>query len=166
MARAKIHSLIDLSCGSFVRVPPPPVLLAGEQQAFRPHVRSALRCVWGVSVPTELCRTQPLAIWCSAAARPGRLPPQVAHPHAELLPAGTRHLALSVDLITERSKEDFRKEMELLGALMVPFPPCGPGEKLYPGSFTWCQHGVLGLRGEGQSLLHRVRAELTPSCLL
>lgn len=39
----------------------------------------------------------------------------------ELLPAGTRHLALSVDLITERSEENFRKEVELLGALMVVF---------------------------------------------
>lgn len=103
----------DLSCALFVRVPPP-VLPAREQQAFRPHVPSALRCFWGVSILTELCRTQP-SLLSPAVAHPGWLP------HVELLPAGTRHLALSVDLITERSEENFRKEVELLGALTVVF---------------------------------------------
>lgn len=148
----------DLGCGLFVHVPPP-VLPAREQQAFRPRVPSALRCVWGVSILTELCRTQP-SLLSLAVAHPGRLP------HLELLPAGTRHLALSVDLITERSEENFRKEVELLGALMVVFLPVWTWGEIVPDSFTWCQHGVLWLRGKGRSLLCHVRAELTPRCLL
>lgn len=135
----------DLSCALFVRVPPP-VLPAREQQAFRPDVPSTLHCFWGVSVLTELCRTQP-SLLSLAAAHPGRLP------HVELLPAGTRHLALSMDLITERSEENFRKEVELFGVLMLVFSPVWSWGEIVPDSFTWCQHGVLWLRGKDQSLL-------------
>lgn len=71
----------------------------------------------------------------------------------ELLPAGTRHLALSMDLITERSEENFRKEVELFGALMVVLSPVWSWGEIVADSFTWCQHGVLWLRGKDQSLL-------------
>lgn len=43
--------------------------------------------------------------------------------------------------------------MELFGALMVVLSPVWSWGEIVPDSFTWCQHGVLWLRGKDQSLL-------------
>lgn len=83
-------------------------------------------------------------------AQPCCCPSRSASPRGA---APCRDLALSVDLIRERSEENFGKEVELFGALMVVFSPVWSWGEIVPDSFTWCQHGVLWLRGKDQSLL-------------